>query len=1179
MPKVIPTHVVPATTNHRSQQRQKHPQGTLGLFQRPRGRIPSKLFQGFARFRCGEPKYLTDCQVLRLPARSVALPASSEFSVQVTEPASDVTAHVSLVTAPPLPQTSNEARDPQVHEAQANRVSNEASSVFAVDAFLMDGVEAKVEAWKDDLMKGALTAGSKQTPPSRDLVAHESNPEHVSYVDNGEWQRRHTQVERVSTTNRITAQHARTIDLAAHHARPSDSARQSAQPSRSAFEDKSDASTHTGGARVELSADRHGTNRPLQSQESAPYDKAASVLHSNTATDHELAQTPCVARGLGVGEHPKSRERLAEDSSMPHTINTAPHTEISTVMATDGGEVHNGTDVAAHESHEPVSAGPAEVQAPESVPEKVPAGSTGPSVKGLRGRMKKTMHDKRFPADAAAVRMINQIEGSFERESSIKLDERQVDPIISEADAEPLVQQNGESHLHSDTATGVQCASPPAVERTVKSQVQPETHAVVQLSIGDLDTAPKDLVASLQTNKLVKFDLLERTVLNNYFEMHDVDASRSLCISELMLVVDDMDRLPISGSQDENTLGMLFANSDKDQSGELDFKEFLELVEMYYHSVYLRIFQAHDDDNSNCISISELTDVMQDLEKAGFIADASGAQNVIKSADEDGNGFLDFSEFCHLMEQYRALEFELLDRSAGFAANTLSFLQLTFTDADENQSGSLDLKEIVNVLHKTNLGKDLSDPEALEEFVEIFSRVDKDRSATLDLPEFLRLVRVWAKIADRGDERKSKRMSGLCSGTPMLGSEVDATLHQDSMAKIKDEKAYYNYQSADAREDAKYGDKNSRKFYRVRTKVFNEVLADDAENRVLVKKHGLHLDEVEALREHFVFSDTDSSGMIGQTELPLLLKNCGCESTTRIQRRSLTRCLSKFEELKIELDFVGVVKLVVDYHDCCATAVVEQYNGLMEERGGSPVEQLVVVFYQVGQYLARPKIEELLKGVGFDINSVEQRIPEEVIKKMLEKCRLQKLHQWRATYGFKDAQIKHFQDTFEEYCLSRTQKVVAFHCVQYIAQKAGYDLYSEYGSAIMERFISSLGKGAQEVSSEQQVSWDQIFLLLRHLESQRMKEQVMKEHEAAQQCGMSVETCESIRKVFKRFDERGTGVILKSSIRSLFSAVGMAQTQKQRVSLRETLEEFPGDGMDFLQFLHTVSKLGSSGNF
>merc|ERR1711904_767034 len=102
--------------------------------------------------------------------------------------------------------------------------------------------------------------------------------------------------------------------------------------------------------------------------------------------------------------------------------------------------------------------------------------------------------------------------------------------------------------------------------------------------ISDFETA---VMAAADSERLVIFSFHERTVLSSYFEMHDVDGSRSLSTAELLLVVDDMDKLPPPGSEDEQILHALFDTADADRSGELDFHEFLSLVESYYCSVYI----------------------------------------------------------------------------------------------------------------------------------------------------------------------------------------------------------------------------------------------------------------------------------------------------------------------------------------------------------------------------------------------------------------------------------------------------------------------------------------------------------------------------------------------------------------------------------------------------------------
>jgi hypothetical protein len=116
----------------------------------------------------------------------------------------------------------------------------------------------------------------------------------------------------------------------------------------------------------------------------------------------------------------------------------------------------------------------------------------------------------------------------------------------------------------------------PVVSEESTSQVDQLESAPVSEESHGLSIAKEITMEALP---LVIFSSCERNVLKNYFEMHDSDGSGSLCISELMLVIDDIDRAPMPGSEEEAALNKLFAVADEDKSGELNYDEFLNVIE------------------------------------------------------------------------------------------------------------------------------------------------------------------------------------------------------------------------------------------------------------------------------------------------------------------------------------------------------------------------------------------------------------------------------------------------------------------------------------------------------------------------------------------------------------------------------------------------------------------------
>lgn len=677
---------------------------------------------------------------------------------------------------------------------------------------------------------------------------------------------------------------------------------------------------------------------------------------------------------------------------------------------------------------------------------------------------------------------------------------------------------------------------------------------------------------AMEVQCLVVFTYQERTVLSKYFEMHDVDHSHSLSISELLVVIDDMERLPKAGSEDEFAMNWLFTNADQDGSGELDFSEFLELMEKFYHTVYFRIFHDHDADNSGSLSTSELNDVLEELTKVGFCADAKEAHRLFDSADHDGDGHLDFPEFCSLLEKYRLLEFRHLERSASFTESTLHFIELLFHTADEDGSGCLDLQEIVFLLDKTHVGQPIKDKETLDLFVSIFARVDKDNSATLDLPEFLRLLRVWQKLWDRGpalesppESRRSSKQQNwekpINPDSEKWGQFRNLALQHRSVMKVKSEQMYYDMVSET---------KPGHALHKAET----TMMAESAENIILSKnlsfaENGqlLSIAEIAALRENFAFSDADGNGKISSldSELTVLLKHCGFEPTTHLQKKCLKICIDRLPHHGVELDFAQVAQLIVEFFKECADTVF----GIHAFLGGSiPPDMLPLAFYELGQYISPAKIHQIMRDAGVDVETCE-RIDEDTFLNMLAMLRIQRLSEWRTTYDFKDFQIQHFKEVYQQNC-EHHQTKIKYDRLDEVLAMLGYNWHSEENESLLERFdVSQEGKD--------EVSWESFLLLMKHLESKKEKQTAHDMHEVAKELGFNETNYIEVQELFQHYDIHGTGVIKKNDVRSLFHT--LANSQAQRKILREALEDFPSEGLDFTQFLHIIHKLDASGNF
>merc|ERR1719487_1060932 len=99
------------------------------------------------------------------------------------------------------------------------------------------------------------------------------------------------------------------------------------------------------------------------------------------------------------------------------------------------------------------------------------------------------------------------------------------------------------------------------------------------------------------------------------------------------------------------------------------------------------------------------------------------------------------------------------------------------------------------------------------------------------------------------------------------------------------------------------------------------------------------MEEVESLRENFLFSDIDGSGNIDEEELSSLMKNCGCEATTQIQKTALATCLADLDvkgstRSRDQLSFSETVRVISEYHGNCTKAVMEHWKNKTTENAG-----------------------------------------------------------------------------------------------------------------------------------------------------------------------------------------------------------------------------------------------------
>jgi len=186
-------------------------------------------------------------------------------------------------------------------------------------------------------------------------------------------------------------------------------------------------------------------------------------------------------------------------------------------------------------------------------------------------------------------------------------------------------------------------------------------------------------------------------------------------------------------------------------SEDINFNDFLEIVWEIRHyrmetakEEQLDNFKKFDRDGSGSLTCSEISRLLAEigLTPANRV-EQEEISNLISSVDQDGSGFIDFSEFQELCqridEKLRSFRYEEEIEFAmclGFSEQQMRDLRQVFTSLDADASQKLDADEVriglammnKHVTHKV--------------FEETFRHLDTDGSGELDFLEFLEFMKM-----------------------------------------------------------------------------------------------------------------------------------------------------------------------------------------------------------------------------------------------------------------------------------------------------------------------------------------------------------------------------------------------------------------------------------------------------
>lgn len=141
------------------------------------------------------------------------------------------------------------------------------------------------------------------------------------------------------------------------------------------------------------------------------------------------------------------------------------------------------------------------------------------------------------------------------------------------------------------------------------------------------------------------------------FDEFDADGGGSICVDELHSLVRKLGYTPL-----RQTIKDFMEQVDDDESGELDFDEFYNLMMLFRHSdgftkaevVELdRAFHTYASPETGELSVLPLMDVLHHL---GYAVEMDKVRGYVREVDFNGNCTVDFREFLRLMRFHREAE-------------------------------------------------------------------------------------------------------------------------------------------------------------------------------------------------------------------------------------------------------------------------------------------------------------------------------------------------------------------------------------------------------------------------------------------------------------------------------------------------------------------------------------------
>ncbi|KAL1554839.1 calmodulin-like protein 3 [Salvia divinorum] len=137
------------------------------------------------------------------------------------------------------------------------------------------------------------------------------------------------------------------------------------------------------------------------------------------------------------------------------------------------------------------------------------------------------------------------------------------------------------------------------------------------------------------------------------------------------------------------------------------------------------VFATFDKNKDGFITKQELRESLQNM---GILAGEKDVEDMVEKVDFNGDGLIDFGEFCKL--------YESMD-GGGAAADEDGDLRDAFDVFDGNKDGRITVEELGMVL--SSLG--FSEGSKIEDCKEMIRKVDVDGDGMVDFEEFKKMMR------------------------------------------------------------------------------------------------------------------------------------------------------------------------------------------------------------------------------------------------------------------------------------------------------------------------------------------------------------------------------------------------------------------------------------------------------